>query len=273
MTGFNCTGRPPDRPRPVRVMGNVRENVKVSRIEFRDGQAACASPGQFLMAYVPGMDEIPLAVSNIEGDVVTVLVKAVGECTLALCQKGEGDIIGIRGPYGHGFNLSGKRALLVGGGLGIAPLLLLARRLSESGRECVTVMGATTRDDLAMVAAFSAYSKVEVVTDDGSLGARGMASDHAAQRLREGGFDRVYACGPEEMLAKLVGICAQRGVPIQVSLERWMKCGIGLCGSCVLDPTGLLVCSDGPVFSGEQLQQVGDFGRFYRRPSGAKAKF
>jgi dihydroorotate dehydrogenase electron transfer subunit len=270
---LTCPGRPLDRPRPVRVMGNVRENGKVCRIEFRDDRAACASPGQFLMAYVPGVDEIPLAASNIEGDVVTVLVKAVGECTLALCAKREGDIVGIRGPYGNGFKLMGQRALLVGGGLGIAPLLLLARRLSESGRECVTVMGAPTRADLAMVAALSAYSKVEVVTDDGSMGARGMASDHAARRLREEEFGCVYACGPEAMLAQLVGICAQRRVHIQVSLERWMKCGIGLCGSCVLDPTGLLVCSDGPVFSGDQLQGVGDFGRYYRRPSGAKAKF
>ena len=271
---MTCPRRSLDRPRPVKVMRNVRESRRISRIEFRDQYAVCASPGQFLMVYVPGLDEIPLAVSNIDGDIVTVLIKAVGECTEALCEKREGDLIGVRGPYGSGFKFTGdKRSLLIGGGLGIAPLLLLAKRLSELHSEIITVMGAPTGEDLAMVDAFTEYSKVEVVTNDGSVGEKGLASDRASKIILEQEFCCVYACGPETMLAKLVDICAERRVQIQVSLERWIKCGIGLCGSCVLDPTGLLVCLDGPVFSGDQLKQVKDFGRFYRKASGAKVGF
>lgn len=270
---MNCSGRPPDRPRPVKVTKNVREGKTISRIEFHDPYAARASPGQFLMVYVPGLDEIPLAVSNVDGNVSTILVKAVGEGTKALCEKGEGDLIGVRGPYGSGFELAGAKDLLVGGGVGVAPLLLLAKRLKGLGSEIGTIVGTSTGEELAMVDAFATYSTVEVVTEDGSVGEKGLASDKATKRILGERFDRVYACGPEAMLAKLVNVCTERQVPIQVSLERWIKCGTGLCGSCVLDPLGLLVCSDGPVFSGDQLKQVTDFGRFYRKASGIKVPF
>jgi len=270
---LSCSGRPPDRPRPVKVARNVRECKTISRIEFRDEYAARASPGQFLMVYVPGLDEIPLAVSNVDGNVTTILVKAVGESTKALCEKREGDLIGVRGPYGSGFELAGAKDLLVGGGVGVAPLPFLAKRLKGIGSEIRTIVGAPTGDELAMVDAFETCSTVEVVTDDGSVGERGLASDKAMRRISGEKFDRVYACGPEAMLAKLVTICTERQVPIQVSLERWIKCGTGLCGSCVLDPLGLLVCSDGPVFSGDQLKHVTDFGRFHRAASGVKVPF
>jgi len=270
---LTCSGRPPDRPRPVKVLGNTREGRAISRIEFRDPYVASASPGQFLMAYVPGADEIPLAVSAIDGDVSTILVKAVGDCTRALCEKREGDVIGIRGPYGKGFELAGAKDLLVGGGVGVAPLPLLAKGLKGINSEIRTVVGASTGEELAMVDVFTPYSEVDVMTDDGSIGERGLASDKAMKMIAVEGFDRVYACGPEVMLVKLVDFCVERGVSIQVSLERWIKCGTGLCGSCVLDPLGLLVCLDGPVFSGDKLKQVTDFGRFYRTASGTKVPF
>jgi len=270
---LSCSGRPLDRPRPVKVIKNVREGKAISSIEFRDPYVARASPGQFLMVYVPGLDELPLAVSDVDGDVSTILVKAVGEGTRALCEMRVGDLFGVRGPYGNGFELAGAKDMLVGGGVGVAPLLLLAKRLKGIGSEVRAIVGASTRDDLAIVDALAAYSTVEVVTEDGSAGERGLASDKATGRILGEKFDRVYACGPEAMLAKLVNVCAGVQVPIQVSLERWIKCGTGLCGSCVLDPLGLLVCSDGPVFSGDQLRQVTDFGRFYRRASGIKVPF
>lgn len=270
---MTCSGRPPDRPRLVKVLSNTREGRTISRIEFQDPYVARASPGQFLMAYVPGLDEIPLAVTDVEGDVSAILVKAVGECTRALCEKREGDAIGIRGPYGNGFELAGAKDLLVGGGVGVAPLPFLAKGLKGIDSEIRAVVGASTGEELAMVDALTPYSKVEVMTDDGSIGEKGLASDKAMKMISGEVFDRVYACGPEAMLVKLVDFCTERRVPIQVSLERWIKCGTGLCGSCVLDPLGLLVCSDGPVFSGDQLKQVTDFGRFYRTASGTKVPF
>jgi dihydroorotate dehydrogenase electron transfer subunit len=225
------------------------------------------------MLYVPGLDEVPLALADVEGDAISVLVKAVGECTRAICELREGSLIGVRGPYGHGFDLQVGRSLLVGGGVGAAPLLFLAKRLAGLGCEIRAVLGAATAEELAVADAFAAHSEVEVSTDDGSAGVMGLASGVAARRILGEEFDCVYACGPEAMLVRLVDNCAKRRVRIQVSLERWIKCGMGICGSCVLDPLGQLVCLDGPVFSGDQLKQATDFGKFFRKTSGSRVAF
>ncbi|MGQ9513615.1 MAG: dihydroorotate dehydrogenase electron transfer subunit [Thermoproteota archaeon] len=265
--------RPLDSPRRVEVLANEQEGTNIWRIEFQDKQASLATPGQFIMVYVPGFDEIPISVADIEGTVIKIAVKALGECTEALSKKKKGDLIGVRGPYGNGFKLFGGRVLLVGGGTGTAPLLLLAKRLSNSCSEITSIIGATTGEQLLFCKALSKYCKVKPVTEDGSVGEKGMAYDLAKNEILSGRFDYVYACGPEPMMVKLVELCLKERVQIQCSLERWFKCGVGLCGSCVLDDLGLRVCTDGPVFSGDQLARVSDFGRYYRNASGSKVPF
>jgi len=113
-------------------------------------------------------------------------------------------------------------------------------------------------------------SEVHVSTDDGSRGMRGTVVEMAAKHLDEHGCDAIYACGPERMLGALLELSKRRGIPCQLSLERLMKCGSGLCGSCVID--GLRVCADGPVFNGEQLTQSVEFGSWKRDETGRRVK-
>ncbi|MBO3803933.1 MAG: dihydroorotate dehydrogenase electron transfer subunit [Candidatus Brockarchaeota archaeon] len=259
-----------DRPRPVKILRVERECKSVWSIEFEDEHVASASPGQFIMAYLPGLDEIPLSVSDVEGSVAKIAVKAVGDCTRALCGKKAGEAIGVRGPYGKGFELFEGSALLVGGGVGAAPLLFLARMLSAKCSKVKAIIGAPTGDELLFLDALSKHCVVLPVTEDGSAGEKGSACDLAEREIAGGGFDHAYVCGPEPMMAKIVKLCASKNVHVQASLERWFKCAVGLCGSCVLDKLGLRVCADGPVFSGDQLAKVDDFGRFCRSRSGSK---
>jgi dihydroorotate dehydrogenase electron transfer subunit len=109
-----------------------------------------------------------------------------------------------------------------------------------------------------------------ISTDDGSLGYKGMASDLAEKLLAEEKFDLVITCGPEKMMKELAMFCIKNGIKFQASLERWMKCGVGICGSCCID--GMRVCTDGPVFDGELLKNFEEFGNFKREPSGKKVR-
>ncbi len=129
------------------------------------------------------------------------------------------------------------------------------------------VVGARRANDLIYVDRFRALGLEPVITtDDGSLGMQGTAVDAATGLLREDPFRVLYACGPEPMLVALVQLCQEDGVPGQLSVERYMKCGFGICGQCALD--GLLVCQDGPVFSADQLAGLTEFGRFCRSAAG-----
>ena len=239
--------------RAVEVAEIVKRSEKVATLFFRDELSSEAVPGQFVMVWVPGVDEIPLSLSHI-GELCGVTVKAVGDATSALLQLKRGSLLGIKGPFGRGFSTSAKSALLVAGGIGIACLAPLARALKRSSEKVVLLYGA----------------KTELVTEDGSAGRRGLVTDFLSQALDEHKPDAVYTCGPEEMMYKVVCTCLERGVWVEASLERWMKCGMGICGHCVLDNAGLLVCRDGPVFSGQQLLSITDFGKACRGPSGEK---
>ena len=258
--------------RAVEVAEIVKRSEKVATLFFRDELSSEAVPGQFVMVWVPGVDEIPLSLSHI-GELCGVTVKAVGDATSALLQLKRGSLLGIKGPFGRGFSTSAKSALLVAGGIGIACLAPLARALKRSSEKVVLLYGAKTAQDLVLADELVeelGRSCVELVTEDGSAGRRGLVTDFLSQALDEHKPDAVYTCGPEEMMYKVVCTCLERGVWVEASLERWMKCGMGICGHCVLDNAGLLVCRDGPVFSGQQLLSITDFGKACRGPSGEK---
>ncbi|MCS7281847.1 MAG: dihydroorotate dehydrogenase electron transfer subunit [Anaerolineae bacterium] len=225
-----------------------------------------AEPGQFVMLWLPGVDEKPFSIAHPNPLMLTVA--RVGPFSTALHRAREGDRVGIRGPFGRGFSLVEDRpALLVGGGYGIAPLYFLAVRALERGVPVTVVIGARRANDLIYVDRFRALGLEPVVaTDDGSLGIQGTAVDAATQLIREDPSPVIYACGPEPMLVALVHLCREYGLPGQLSVERYMKCGFGICGQCALD--GLLVCLDGPVFSVEQLAGLTEFGRFCRSATG-----
>ena len=250
----------------------VSDTVKT--FVFEDEECGAARPGQFLMLWVPRVDEIPLSILDVESkNRVSVAVKNVGEASGALHCKKPGEIIGVRGPFGNHFTVDGRRLLMVGGGTGVAPLLFLARRFVPREAAVTFVLGARTKDELLFSAELQGLKKrrfsVVYSTEDGSCGLTGLCTQPVEELLGKGGFDAVYACGPEKMILKVFALADRYKVPFQASLERLMRCGIGLCGSCAFG--GYRVCRDGPVFSSRQLSQVaGEFGVFKRDMTGKK---
>ncbi|MEJ2209223.1 MAG: dihydroorotate dehydrogenase electron transfer subunit [Anaerolineae bacterium] len=220
-----------------------------------------AGPGQFVMAWLPGVDEKPF--SLVAARPVTLAVARVGPFTEQVFRLGVGDRLWIRGPLGRPFRLPERGGrdeeaglLLVGGGYGVAPMHFLARRARAAGWPVTVVVGARTAADVVYVDRFRALgARVVVTTDDGSLGERGLAPDAARRLLGEEAYCAVYACGPEPMLAALEALARAQGIAGQLSYERYMRCGLGVCGSCARQ--GWLVCRDGPVRDIEQASSQG----------------
>lgn len=208
-------------------------------------------PGQFLMVWVPGFEEIPLSVSGHYNDLIRVTVAKRGKTTIHMHHLKIGDLLGIKGPLGKPIPLHGnKRYLLIGGGYGIAPLIyFLHEYKSSSSKEINVIIGARSSDLLAFEnEAKTLGAIVHIATEDGSKGFKGTAIDLMKQLIDSVKFDIVVLCGPKKMLIKGAEIAVNTGIQAYVVAEEYMKCGIGLCGSCELGNSGLLVCRDGPVF-------------------------
>lgn len=253
--------------RITRILSVKTESRTVKTFTFKDRACARAKPGQFLMLWVPGVDEIPLSIlDTAEDGTVVVAVKNVGEATQALHSMEPGEMVGVRGPLGNSFTLKSGRVLAVGGGIGVVPLLFLAKTLRFQGVDVTFVVGAKTREELLflnVLYALCGRGKVLVVTEDGSCGVKGLATQPAERLLAEENFNMVYTCGPERMMREVFSLAEKHGVSLEASLERLMRCAIGVCGSCVID--GYRVCRDGPVFTEEQLRKVKDEFGFWKR--------
>lgn len=254
-------------PRSVPIAAIITESRTVKTFVLDD--AVEAQPGQFIMAWLPGIDEKPFSIAW--DNPLTITVAAVGPFTRALHEKQVGDRVGWRGPYGRPYRLDPARpALLVGGGYGAAPLYYLATHARAQGIPVTVALGARKADDLIFVGRFEALDiPLILATDDGSLGFHGYVTEAVrASGLLEVQRPAIYACGPEGMLVALHALCTELGLPGQFSVERYMKCGFGLCGQCALDD--LLVCTDGPVLTVEQLDGKADFGHFHRTTTGRR---
>ena len=225
-----------------------------------------ALPGQFVMVWVRGLDEVPMALSHPDG----ITVQRVGEATAALSDMQMGDSIGIRGPFGNGFKLEGTRIMIIAGGVGGAPLLPLARLAHSNGLDVTTIIGARTGDELLFKQQFSQCGVVSVATDDGSKGHHGLITELMNMNQFDlKGFDQCYVCGPEMMMESVLDLLCLAGMEArsQFSLHRYFKCGIGVCGACTIDPSGFRVCKDGPVFKGDMLINS-ELGKWYRDATG-----
>lgn len=254
--------------RVVRIERIAAASSRHVLIEFKDPFMGGYEPGQFVMVWVPGVDEVPMALFGGEGGPYRILVEAKGDCTRALAAKKAGDRIGIRGPYGKGFQVRGRRLLLVVGGTGTSPLVPFCQR-NRATVQADVVIGGRNKEFLLLVEDYrKAGAQVHVATDDGSEGFHGRAPELARQLMERHAYDDVLTCGPERMMRAVVDECARRGIPVQASLERWMKCAVGICDACLVD--GIRLCRDGPVLDREVLLGLDDFGRFEREPSGLR---
>jgi dihydroorotate dehydrogenase electron transfer subunit len=229
------------------------------------------TPGQFFMIWIPGVDEIPMSVSLIDGDVKGITFRKIGNATTALYDLKKGDSIGVRGPYGHGFSLKGKHLLFVGGGTGTAMLAPMVEHARKKKLNTMVIIGVKTKKELFFEERLTrSGATVLVSTDDGTKGYKGFASDLANDILKKETVDSIYTCGPELMMKAI--FTHSKKIPFQASLERYVKCSLGICGQCSIG-RGLRVCVDGPVFDRTTLKNVDDFGVYKRDAAGRKILF
>ena len=231
-----------------------------------------ATPGQFVMVWIPGVGEKPMSASYATGNLgITAL--AVGPFTNRLLEMKEGELLGIRGPYGRGFEIKGEKLLVVGGGVGMPPLAAFVDEATKQGKKVTAIVGAKTKSGLLFCDRLNdAGARVLTCTDDGTEGVRGYVTDAMSQLLRTETFDSCYTCGPEIMMHKVMVMAKESKIPTQLSAERYFKCGIGVCGHCAIDYKGQRVCMEGPVFSDSELES-GEFGKYARDATGKRVYF
>lgn len=267
-----------DRIRTVVIERIIEETPTVKTFIFKDNISSKARPGQFLMVWIPRAEELPMSVMVSEKGYAAVTIRKLGFGSTALYNKGIGEILGIRGPYGNQFKIGTdtKKVLLVGGGTGLVPLLRLTTKLNELKIDTTVIIGARSKEEVFFEKQANDFldktkHKVIISTEDGSYGVKGYATDVMSLIVNREKFDTVYTCGPELMIKKIFDIGLRNSLSIQVSLERYMKCGVGMCASCCIGDQ--LVCRDGTVFNEMQLSAMIEFGLMYRDKSGRKCPF
>lgn len=264
-----------DSIRTVKVEEVVDESPTVRTLIFEDEVCASAKPGQFAMVWLPRIDELPMSVMISERDGYAALtIRKHGYASTALYNTSVGSTLGVRGPYGNCFNIVDGKLLLVGGGTGLVPLMRLSKVLAKKKSkkiDVILIMGAKTKEEvifekLAKRVLKNVKNKVIVTTEDGSYGMKGFATDAATKIMKHNRLDMVYTCGPERMMKKVLEMAFSYKIPSQASLERIMKCGIGICCSCCIGK--YLVCRDGPAMNGETVLKIPEFGAHARDKSG-----
>ncbi len=239
------------------IVEKIRETP--STITFRFYWEENVLPGQFIMIWVPGYGEIPMSLS-FTGKKKGITVKAYGVPSRKLQELEPGDRIFFMGPYGKPFTESHGKRLLIGSGSGMASLLPLVNQ------DSTVIVSARNREELLYIGKMQA-ERVVTITDDGSSGFKGLPHEYLAS-MDLSVFQRLYVCGPEVMMFKLLPLLMKAGVKAEFSLERSMKCGIGICDSCSID--GFQLCTEGPVVSIEKLSGLNEFGKWKLDHSGKR---
>ena len=243
-----------------------------------------AKPGQFIMLWVPGVDEHPIGVAGYEDDVLELGIAKMGIGTSAMLDKKIGDFVGIRGFYGKSFQPpKNVNHLLIGGGFGMTPLKFLTKNLIEKNDSLSVQVfeGARTKSKLMYLDWLQdLHEKGKIIfnvcTDDGSFGYKGFPTVALEKFLEESDSSSVlYVAGPERMMKVIfeIGKKYENVIDMQMSLaDRYMRCGFGICSYCTVDPTGWRICVDGPIFNTKQLEQISDFGAYRRLETGEKQR-
>lgn len=217
-------------------------------------------PGQFVEVRVDNSPSTflrrPISINNVDlrRNELWLLVAAVGEGTRHLYALQPGDTLNCLLPLGNGFSqMAAKRVLLVGGGVGVAPLLWQGMRLKAAGAEPVFLLGARSAKDLLELDYFKNVGPVYITTEDDTAGEKGFVTNHSV--LRREHFDMIQTCGPKPMMMAVARYARDNGIECEASLENMMACGLGACLCCVEKTTegNLRVCEDGPVFNIKKL--------------------
>lgn len=251
-------------------MSKIKETAKVISQEMlikdiysmwiRTGIAKEAAPGQFISVYTNNSSRLlprPISICEIKDDALRIVYRIAGKGTGEFSSYKEGDTIDILGPLGNGFPIDkGKDAILIGGGIGIPPMLELAKQLKG---DKVIVVGYRDKNTF-LDKELGKYGKLFIASDDGSIGTKGNVID----AIREQGVtgSTIYACGPTPMLRTVKAYSEEKGIEAYISMEERMACGVGACLGCVCKTVGIddhskvknaRVCKDGPVFAASMI--------------------
>lgn len=233
----------------------------VLKLTHRDTLPAMV-PGQFVEVRVDHSPSTflrrPISVNfvDVARNELWLLVAGIGDGTRTLCNLSPGAVLNCVFPLGNGFTKptsAGARVLLVGGGVGVAPLLFFGKQLQEAGHEVTFLLGARSAKDLLQLELFGRYGRVCVTTEDGTMGEQGFVTAHSIlQRER---FDQISTCGPKPMMVSVARYAMERDIFCEASLENLMACGVGACLCCVEKTVAgnLCVCKEGPVFNVKDL--------------------
>ena len=200
----------------------------------------------------------PISIHDVDyqNRTITLLVQRVGEGTNKMSDTEIGDTLNIIYPLGNGFTIPENNegnVILVGGGIGIAPLYYLGKMLKEKGIEPQFLLGGRSKSDLIMLEEFESVGKVYITTNDGSLGEAGFVTQHSIWKEKQ--FDMIYTCGPKPMMIAVTKIARENNIDCEVSLENLMACGLGACLCCVENTIegNVCVCKEGPVMNINKL--------------------
>ena len=220
------------------------------------------APGQFVQVRVDGSPSTylrrPISIHDVDfrQNEITLLVQQVGEGTRHLAQTETDTYINMVLPLGNGFTIPDKseNVLLVGGGIGIAPLYYFAKVLVEKGIRHTLLLGGKSESDLLRMTDYQQFGETFVTTEDGSIGEKGFVTQHSIWQQKQ--FDKIYVCGPKPMMKAVAKLATEKDVWCEVSLENLMACGLGACLCCVEDTIdgNVCVCKEGPVFNTRRLK-------------------
>jgi len=250
----------------VKIEKVVEHSSEIKSILIKNERIAKAyRPGMFVILWVLNADFLPMSISNVNGNVIEITVQKIGEGTATLFGLKEGDSIGIRGPFGNAWNCeNASNILIVGGGMGIAALTSVIESLKKNKKNIFAAIGAKDKYFLK----FGDRLKLQIpntqyTTDDGSIGKKCFVTDIIEDIIDKNNIDLILTCGPEIMMKRVLEIAELKNINIQASLERKMKCGVGLCGSCCIgEENNVSVCKDGPIFDSTQLRKFPKFGTY-----------
>jgi len=249
-----------DMPIVLQISKTIREGKDQKTIFIK--HKVNLKPGQFYMLWIPDVDAKPYAVAYYNKTELGFTSVAIGKFSNAFDKLKVNDKIGLFGPYGNSFSVK-SNACVVAGGIGISSVSTLIDKLKNP----TLVYGVRKKDYLIYLKRYK-NKKILITTDDGSYGRKGFTTDVLKELLKDNKIKIVYTCGPEIMMKKVLDLCNKYNVECEASVERYMKCGYGICGNCVIDDK--LVCIDGPIFNKSELNELNEFGKFSRLKIGKK---
>lgn len=267
-----------DKPTVIKISEIIPENPQVNTYYF--DYPLDSKPGQYVMLWILGIDQKPFSIAYDDGKTFGLTIFKRGPLTEKLFAMEVGDRVGISGPYGRGFSiLENTHYIMVAGGYGAAPLAFLSEKVLPLKNTAIDfLLGARSSEHLLYEKQLSGLQnlKLHIATDDGSKGTKGYVTEILEKIAQENSTSTekknilIATCGPEMMEKKVLDIANNFNLPCEISLERFMKCGVGICGQCVVDPIGICVCQEGPVLKKEIVNKITEFGKYHRDKSGIK---